>query len=165
MAMLSSSLKRGTTTETSGGIVEGDLQPLESFVFLATHGVNLSDLIREPFSGLGQQIGQGRVGGLTISDHLLRDGEFETAITFVRFQLRFTQGRLAVAALGGDEYLPSMTGSTGRLQVCGPACGRICLIQFSGIEKNASQIAVRCSRQRVEFHRLPCLTLGLIDSP
>jgi hypothetical protein len=58
-----------------------------------------------------------------------------------------------------------MTGSTGRLQVCGPACGRICFIQFSGIEKDASQIALRYGRQRVEFHRMPCLALGVIKSP
>src|SRR5262249_54979304 len=90
---------------------------------------------------------------------------FETAITFVGFQLCFAQGRLAVTALGSDEYLPSTIASTGRLQLCGLASSRVCLIEFSGIEKNASQIGLGYSRQRVEFHSLPRLSLGLIKPP
>src|SRR5262249_36766568 len=101
----------------------------------------------------------------TISDHMLSDREFETPITFVWFQLRFTQGRRAVPSLGGDEYLPSTIGSAGRLQLGGLACNRICLIKFSGIEKNASQIGLRYNSQRVEFHPLARLTLGLVKSP
>src|SRR5207249_12105169 len=110
------------------------------------HRISVSDLICKPLSGLGNPGGQGGVGCLTISDHILRDRQFETAITFVGFQLSFTQGRLAVTALGSDEYLPSMIGSTGRLQLSGLACSRIRLIQFSSIKKNASQIALRYSR-------------------
>src|SRR5215471_2493289 len=123
-------------------IIKRDLQPLEGFVFLATYGVNLSDLIRKTLPSLGNQLGQGRVGCLTISDHILRDREFETAITFVGFQSSFRQGRLTVTALGSNEYLPSMIASTGGLQFSGLACSRVCLIQFSGIEKNARQIAL-----------------------
>ena len=76
---------------------------------------------------------------------MLRDCEFETPITFVGFQLRFTQGRLAVTALRSDEYLPSTIGSTGWLQLSGLACSRVCLIQFSGIKKNASKSDLRYS--------------------
>ncbi len=121
-------------------------------------------MIRKPFSELGDQVGQGCVGCLTISDHILRDCEFEKTITFVGFQLSFTESRFAITALGSDEYLPSMIGNRGRLQLNGLACSRVCLIQFSGIEKNASQVVLRKGRQRVEFRGLPRLSLGFIKS-
>jgi hypothetical protein len=38
-------------------IIERDLQPLESFVCLTAHGVNLSDLIGESIASMGDKIG------------------------------------------------------------------------------------------------------------
>ena len=57
--------------------------------------------------------------------------EFETAVAWVRLQLGFAQRRLTVAALHGDQYLESMAGSSGRLQLRGFARSCICLIEFS----------------------------------
>ena len=39
-----------------------------------------------------------------------------------------------------------MSASSGRLQLGRLACSRVCLIQFSSIEKNPSQIALRYVR-------------------
>src|SRR5574338_44058 len=83
----------------------------------------------------------------------------------VGLQLRFAQGCFAVPALGGDEHLEAMTACTSRLQVSGFAGNRVCFLQFSSIEKDASEIALRDSRQRVEFYRLACLPLWLVESP
>ena len=82
------------------------------------------------------------------------DRQLETAKAGIGLQLRFAQGCLAVTALGSDEHLESMARSPSRLQFCGLASNRVRFIQFSGIEKNPSEIVLRYGRQRVEFHRL-----------
>ena len=73
--------------------------------------------------------------------------QLESAKAGIGLQLRFAQGRLAVTALGSDEHLPSMAASPSRLQFCGLARNRVCFIEFSSIEKNASQIALRYSQK------------------
>ena len=88
------------------------------------------------------------------------------AKAFVRLELRFAQGCLAVAALNSDEHLPSMTGSSD--DGCNSATLRPAASassSFPAIEKDSRQVELRRNRQRVEFHRLPRLTLGLINSP
>ena len=52
---------------------------------------------------VGDEVGQSRVCRRSISAHVLREREFETAITFVGLQLRFTQRRFTVAALNRDR--------------------------------------------------------------
>ena len=146
-------------------IIERELQPLERFVWLASHGVNLSDLIGQLISAIGNEIGQSRVCGRPIAAHVVGKRQFETAITFIRLQLRFPQRRLTIAALDRDVHLVAMIASSGRLQLCRFPCNGVCLIQFSRDEKNATQITLRCDGKRVEFHRLPGLPLGLINSP
>src|SRR5882724_397877 len=97
-------------------IIERDLQPLESFVFLSSHRVELSDLIRQPIPPVGDEVSQSRICSLTISDHVLRNRELETAITFVRFQFRFAKRRF-ITARDSNEYLVAMSGSGRRLQL------------------------------------------------
>src|SRR5262249_17962095 len=89
----------------------------------------------------------------------------ETAITLVGFQLSFSQRRLAVAALGSNQRLPSMAGSRRGLQLRRLPCYGVCLVQFSSEEKNSSQVALRNYGKRVEFNCLATLPLGLIKSP
>src|SRR2546423_10309748 len=146
-------------------IVERDLQPFESFIFLASHGVHLSDLIGQVIPPIGSEVSQSSICRLTISDHILRNSELETAITFIGLQLRFSQGGRAVAALRSHHRLPSMTGSRGRLQLCCFACRRICLVQFSGEKENSRQVALRYNGKRIEFYRMASLPLGLIEPP
>ena len=122
-------------------------------------------LIRQLISTVGDDVGQSSICRLTISDHILRNSELETAITFVGFQLRFSQGRRAVAALRSHHRLPSMTGSRGRLQLRRFPCRCICLVQFSGEEESSRQITLRYNRKRIEFHRMASLPLTLIDPP
>src|SRR5262249_35964648 len=146
-------------------IVERDLQPLESFVFLTAHRVNLSNLIGQHIAAIGDQVVQCRVCRLPISTHILRDREFETAITLIGLQLSFSQCRLAVAALSSNQRLPSMGGSRRGLQLSRLPCYGVCLIQFSSEEENSSQGALRNNGKRVEFNCLATLPLGLINSP
>ena len=130
-------------------IIERDLQPFESFVFLASHGVNLSDLIGESIPSIGDEIGQCRVCRLTITADVLRDREFETAKAVIRLQLRFAQGRLAVAALGSDRA-PAIDDCEAPAG-CNSAAlraSRVCFIQFSGKEKNSRQIDLASTAER-----------------
>jgi len=52
-------------------IVERDLQPLESFVYLASHGINLGDLKGQAISAVGDEVGQGRVCCLAVTAYVL----------------------------------------------------------------------------------------------
>jgi hypothetical protein len=119
-------------------IIKRDLQPLERFVFLAAHGVNLSDLIGQPISAIGNEISQCRVCGRAIAAHVLGEGELETAIAFIGLELRFSQRRLTITALDRDEHLVAMIASSGWLQLRCFACYRVCLVQFSRDEKDAT---------------------------
>ena len=58
-------------------IVERDLQPLESFIVLATHRVNLSDLVGQIIPTVGDEIGQRRVCRCAIAAHVLIERELE----------------------------------------------------------------------------------------
>jgi hypothetical protein len=66
---------------------------------------------------VGYEIGQRRVCCLMISANVLREREFEAAIAFIWLELSFAQGHLAVATRDSDDHLPSMTVSSGRLQL------------------------------------------------
>src|SRR4030095_3309583 len=130
--------------EHSGvAIIKGDLQPLESFVFLASQCVNLGDLVSETPSGIGDQVRECGVGCRPVTADVMCHRQLEPAKAGIGLQLSFTQGCVTVATLGSDKYLPSMISSTGRLQLSGLACSFVCFIQFSGIKKNASEIALR----------------------
>ena len=89
--------------------------------------------------------------------------ELEMAVAWVRLQLGFAQRRLTVAALHGDQYLESMAGSSGRLQLRGFARSCICLIEFSPDEKNAGQIILRRIGKWVQLYCLSGLLLRLIE--
>src|SRR5262245_49781461 len=93
------------------------------------------------------------------------NSQFESAEAGIGLHLSFAQGCLTVTALGRYEHLESMGARPGRLQFSGLASNRLRFIQFSSIEKNASEIALRYCRQRIEFHRLTCLTLGFVKTP
>ena len=58
-------------------IIERDLQPFESFVCLASHGVNLSDLIGKTVPARGYELGQSRVCCLTIAADVMGERQFE----------------------------------------------------------------------------------------
>src|SRR5262249_22046846 len=123
----------------------------------------LSDLIRHLILVIGNEIGQSHVRCRTISAHIMREREFETAIALVWCQLSFTQSRLAVATLDCNHRLPSMSASSGRMQLCRFARNRIRFIEFSLKEKITSQSVLRWEGKRVDFHCLPSLFLGLVE--
>jgi hypothetical protein len=122
------------------------LQPFESFVFLASQCVNLRDLISETPSGIGNQVRECRVGCHPITADVMCHRQFEPAKAGIGLQLRFTQRRFAVAALGSYEHLEPVGAGPRWLQLSGLACNGVRFIQFSSIEKNASKIALRHSR-------------------
>src|SRR5581483_8226349 len=104
-----------------------------------------------------------RVCRYAIAADILSERELETPITFIGLRFGFSQRGLAVAALDSNDYLPPMTGSSGRLQLHCFARRSICLIQFSRIKENPGQIALRDDRKRIELHRMTSLPLGLIE--
>src|ERR1700730_4265155 len=93
---------------------------------------------------------------------MLRERQFETVIAWVGLQLRFAQRHPAVAALDCDQHLPTMTGSSGRLQLCCFAGNRVRLIEFALKPKSTREVVLRCKRKRIQLYRLPSLFLGLI---
>src|SRR4026208_1613253 len=71
-------------TEQSGiMIIVGNLQPLEGPVRFAAPSVNLSNLVRQQVSVIGNHVGQRRVRGHSIPSRVIRKREFETMIAFV----------------------------------------------------------------------------------
>src|SRR5690242_256541 len=111
-------------------IFQSDLQPLKSFIFLVSQSVNLRDLISQLMPTVGDEVGQSGIRGLTISAYIMSDGKFKSAITFVRLLLSFSQCSFAVAALGSDQRLPSMSAGSCRLQLRRSMCDGVCLIHF-----------------------------------
>ena len=73
-------------------IIERDLQPFESFVSLASHGVSLSDLIVQALSASGHEFGQSRVRRLAITAHVMCECELKTTKVIVWLELRFASG-------------------------------------------------------------------------
>src|SRR5438270_5859970 len=92
----------------------------------------------------------------------MRECEFETSVSFVRFKLRFAQSRrLTIAALDRHEHLPSVTGGASRLQFCSLARLSVRLVEFSFGQENAGEIASRYNSKWIEFDRLAGKLLGL----
>src|SRR5437660_12359884 len=92
----------------------------------------------------------------------MRECEFETSVSFVRFKLRFAQSRLTIAALDRHEHLPSVAGGASRLQFCRLARLSVRLVEFSFSQENAGEIAPRHNSERIEFDRLARQHLGLL---
>ena len=65
-------------------------------------------MIRQQISVLGDQFGKGFVCRTALAARIVREREFETSVAFVRLEVSFAQGCLAIAAvdrLGGIEDL------------------------------------------------------------
>src|SRR3954469_2957797 len=97
-------------------IIEPDLQPFESFIPLASHCVNLGDLIGIAVPSRSDELGQSCIRCGVIAADMMSERQFEETKSVVGLELRFSQSCVAVAALNGDEYLPAVTGRGGRLQ-------------------------------------------------
>ena len=65
-------------------IIECNLQPFESFVCLASYGVNLSDLIGKAVPACGYEVGQSRVRCLAVAADVMGERQFECTKACVR---------------------------------------------------------------------------------
>src|SRR6266576_6068750 len=145
-------------------IVEGDLQPLKRFVLFTAQGISLGNLISQAILIFGDQLRQRRVRRLPLSTYVVSERMLETSKRHVRLQFCFAQSAFAVISLHRDQHLPSVTRRGSWLYFCHFAPARVCFIQFSRNEKNATEIELRRHRQWVEFYCLAGLALGLIHA-
>ena len=90
-------------------IIVGNLQPLEGLVRFAAPSVNLSNLVRQQVSVIGDHIGQRCVRGRSIPSRVMCKREFETPVTFVRLKLSFAQSGVAITSPSSsfDHTLPN----------------------------------------------------------
>src|SRR6185312_6812420 len=126
----------------------------ESLVVFAAPGIDLSDLIRQEVSVLGDQLGKGFVCRTTLAARIVCEREFETSVAFVRLKLSFTQRRFTIATLERHKDLEAMVARGGRLQFRRLASCSFSLVEVSLGEKNTGQADSGLVGEGVEFNRL-----------
>ena len=132
-------------------IIVGNLQPLEGLVRFAAPSVNLSNLVRQQVSVIGDHVGQRFVRGRSIPSRVMCKREFETPVAFVRLKLRVAQSGVAVTTQDCHDDLPAVVACAGRLQFCRFARFGIGFVEFSFSQEDAGEIPSRQISERIKF--------------
>ena len=138
----------GNAVEAAVALLEGALQPLEGFVFLAAPGVDIGDLVGHVAGILGDQLLERGLRLFLVTAGVFDHGDAHAAISFgallLELGLRFGQAALQQVQLTQGEMERVSGGADGERALDGGARGGV--VVGHGLEQ--ADVGTRRSRSR-----------------